>query len=181
MRTVSAVVRVAILLLTALLVRAHASPPPMDVGPSNFDTLPYTFVFTSAERDGLIQLGVTVSPKKGSLSPGLLARVHLIKETTEVATIPLEETREGSKVTYWFRIAPAFVAKSRFDFHILSGKEERMPNGATRFIAIPGTLQYQFYIRDYVPSKTVAKRIGASVEHRGGKTDVPAGKSAAGT
>ena len=97
---------------------------------------------------------MTVTPKKDTLSPGLLARLHLRNAKTNLATIPLEETREAGKVTYWFRIAPAFLANSRFGFAILSGKEETLSNGKTRFIAVPGTIEYQFNIRDYVAKKT---------------------------
>jgi hypothetical protein len=150
MRLMSTTVVLTTLLLTLPLLKVCASPPPIEVGPTNINTLPYSFAFTSQDRDGLVQFGVTVTPKKDRLSPGLLARLHLMDAKTKVATIPLEETREGSKVTYWFQIAPAFLAKSRFEFDILSGKEETLPNGTTRFIAEPGTLEYDFNIRDYV-------------------------------
>ncbi len=165
MRLISAVLGLAAVLLTAPLMKASASPPPIMVPPDWIKNLPYTFVFTNEDRDGLIAVGVTVTPKKGSLSPGLLARLHLI-ETTKLATIPLEETREEGKVTYWFQIAPAFVAKSRFEFDILSGKEERLPNGKTRFVAEPGTLEYQFNIRDYIATKTAAKPANAGAGHK---------------
>ena len=166
MQSISVIAGLAILLLTAPLIKASASPPPIDVTPDSIKTLPYTFVFTSKDRDGKQQVGVTVTPKKGSLSPGLLARLHLFDDKTEIATVPLEETREGDKVTYWFQVAPSLLGKSRFEFDILSGKEETLPNGKTRFIAVPGTLEYDFNIRDYVATKTATKSNAAGGGHK---------------
>ncbi len=166
MQRISVLAGLTALLLTAPLIKASASPPPIEVTPEYVKTLPYTFVFTNEDRNGLIAVGVTVTPRKGRLSPGLLARLHLIEEKAELAAIPLEETREEGKVTYWFHISPALIAQSRFDFYILSGKEEHLPNGQTRFIAIPGTLEYQFPIRDYVAIKKAAKPAKAGAGHK---------------
>jgi hypothetical protein len=163
MRLISAVMGLSTLLLIAPLMNASASPPPRWVSPDSVKNLPYTFVFTNEDRDGLIQVGVTVTPKTGSLSPGLPARLHLIKGKTELATIPLEETRENGKVTYWFRITPAFVAESRFDFNIQSGNEETLPNGKTRFVAKPGTLEYWFNLHDFVAVKAAKSASVAAV------------------
>lgn len=166
MRSISVIAGLATLLLTAPLIKASPSPPPINVTPDSIKALPYAFVFTCKDRDGKQQVGITVTPKKGNLSPGLLARLHLFDDKTEIAIVPLEETREGNKVTYWFQVAPSLLAKSRFEFDILSGKEETLPNGKTRFIAIPGTLTYYFNIHDYVATKTATKPNAAGGGHR---------------
>ena len=104
--------------------------------------------------------------KKAVFRRGLLARLHLFDDKTEIATVPLEETREGGKVTYWFQFASGLLAKSRFEFDILSGKEEALPNGKTRFIAEPGTLEYDFNLRDFVKVKTAVKPNAAGGGHK---------------
>jgi hypothetical protein len=157
MRNISATLGLTALLLTAPLLKANALTVQIDVGPTNIQTLPYIFAFTNKERDGRRQIGVTITPKKDKLSPGLLARLHLFDAKTEVAVVPLEETREGGAVTYWFQIAPALLAKSRFEFDVLSGVEEKLPDGKTRFVAEPGTLIYYFNLRDYIITKTALK------------------------
>ena len=157
MRNISATLGLTALLLTAPLLKANALTVQIDVGPTNIQTIPYVFAFTSKERAGMKQIGVTVTPKKDKLSPGLLARLHLFNAKTEIAVVPLEETREGGNVTYWFQIAPALLAKSRFEFDVLSGVEEKLPDGKTRFVAEPGTLIYYFNLNDYVITKTAKK------------------------
>lgn len=165
MKPISVITGLAALLLTTPLIKANASPPPMNVTPDYIETLPYTFAFTSQDRDGLKQIGVTIAVKKDSrrLEPQwsrqhrLSARLHLFNDKMEIAAMPLEETEEGGKVTYWFHIAPGLLAKSRFKFDVFSGKEETLPNGKTHFIGIPGTLEYNFNLRDFVALKTAKK------------------------
>ena len=165
MRNISATLGLTALLLTAPLLKANALTVQIDVGPTNIQTLPYTFAFTSEDRDGLKHIGITIALKKDSRRPEtlwarqhrLLARLHLFDDKTEIAVVPLEETREGANVTYWFQIAPALLAKSRFEFDVLSGKEEKLPDGKTRFIGEPGTLIYYFNLTDYITTKTAKK------------------------
>ncbi len=165
MKSISVIVGLATLLLTATLIKANASPPPMDVTPDTIEALPYTFAFTSEDRDGLKHIGVTIALKKDSRRPEpawaryhrLSARLHLFDDKMEIAAVPLEEAEEGGKVTYWFHIAPGLLAKSRFEFDVFSGKEERLPNGKTRFIGEPGTLEYDFNLRDFIALKTAIK------------------------
>ena len=165
MKPIAVLAGLTTLLLTAPLIKASASPPPMDVTPEYSKTLPYTFAFTSVDRDGLKHIGVTIALKKDSRRPEplwsryhrLSALLHLFDDKMELAALPLEETEEGGKVTYWFHIAPGLLAKSRFEFAIHSGNEETLPNGKTRFIGKPGTLEYHFNLRDFVALKTAKK------------------------
>ena len=165
MRNISATFGLTALLLTAPLLKASALTVQMEVGPANIQTLPYTFEFTSEDRDGLKRVGVTIALKKDSrrLAPlwsrqhRLSARLHLLDDKMEIAVMPLEETEESGKVTCWFHIAPGLLAKSRFEFDVFSGKEEILPNGKTRFIGEPGTLEYWFNLRDFVTVKTAKK------------------------
>ena len=179
MRKIPPVFGLTALLLTAPLLRADALTVQLDVGPASIQTLPYTFEFTSEDRDGLKQVGVTIALKKDSRRPEpqwshqhrLSARLHLLDDKMEIAAMPLEEAEEGGKVTYWFHIAPGLLAKSRFEFDVFSGKEEKLPDGKTRFIGEPGTLQYWFNLRDFITLETANK----SNSKTGGRTYITIG------
>ena len=174
MKPISVIAGLATLLLTASLIKANASPPPMDVTPDYIETLPYKFAFTSEDRDGLKHIGVTIALKKDSRRPEPLWKryhrlsllLHLFDDKMEIAAMPLEETEEGGKVMYWFHIAPSLLAKSRLEFDVHSGKEETLPNGKTRFIGEPGTLEYNFNLRDFVALKTAKKPHAANGGHK---------------
>jgi len=140
------------------LLNASALTVQIQLTPGNRTEQKYAFQVTNEDRDGMKQFGVTVTAKKEKLSPGLLARLHLSDGKTDIAMVPVEETREGDKVTYWFRVAPNLMAKSRFEFDVLSGKETKDADGKTRFIAIPGTIEYWFYVGDFATQKGVALR-----------------------
>ena len=146
----------ALMVLTVL--KAYALTVQIQLTPANTAMQKYAFQVTNEEREGMKQFGVTVTAKKEKLSPGLLARLHLSDGQTEIAMVPVEETREGDKVTYWFRVTPSLLAKSKFEFDVLSGKEEKDANGKTRVIAVPGTIEYWFYVGDFVAAKGVAAR-----------------------
>ena len=157
MRLFPAILGLTALLFTAPTLTANALTVPFEITPGNIKTQQYQFDITSKDRDGLKQIGFTIAPKKGELSPGLSARLHLSDGKTELGVVPVEETRAGGKVTYWFQIAPNLLAKSRFEFDVFSGKVEKLPDGKTRFLAEPGTLEYWFRLRDFVPLKTAKK------------------------
>ena len=174
MRNTSATLGLTALLLTAPLLRTNALTVQIEVGPTNIKAQPYQFDITSKDRDGMKQFGVTITPKQGKLSPGLLARLRLFDgenaalatvPLAALATVPLEETRDGGKVTYWFQVAPRLLAKSRFEFAVLSGVQEKLPDGKTRFVAEPGTLEYYFNLRDFIAAK--AARTPVSKGKRG--------------
>ena len=77
MKPIAVLAGLTTLLLTAPLIKASASPPPMDVTPEYSKTLPYTFAFTSVDRDGLKHIGVTIALKKDSRRPEpLWSRYH---------------------------------------------------------------------------------------------------------
>lgn len=145
-------------LMVLPLSKAAALTVQIQLVPANVTMQKFAFQVTTEERDGMKQFAVSVTAKKEKLSPGLLARLHLSDGKTDFALVPVEETREGDKVTYWFHVAPNLVGKTRFEFDVLSGKEEKEPNGKTRFIAIPGTLEYWFYLGDFNKTKGVAMR-----------------------
>ena len=170
MRKISTTFGLTGLLMTGLLT-ANALTVQFEVGPGNIKTQPYNFDIASRDRDGIQQFNITITQKKGELSPGLSARLHLSDGKTEIAAVPLEETREGGKVTYWFQVAPGLLAKSRFEFDVFSGIVEKLPNGKTRFIAEPGTLEYWFNLRDFPATKTAQKPLPET----GGRTCILVG------
>jgi hypothetical protein len=160
MKPISVLAGLTALLLTAPLMRANALTIAYDVAANGgLKALPYKFVFTSNNSGGLIRAGITVAPGEKSLPPYFGASLHLMDDKTELATIALAETREDGTMTYGFKIAPALLAKSRFELDIYSFKEEKLPNGKTRFIPIPGTVEYRFNLRDYIAIKKAAKPI----------------------
>ena len=172
MQKISVLAGLTALLLTASLLRANALTVQFEVTPDNIRDQPYTFAFKSKDRDGLKKIGLTVTPKKGELSPGLSARLHLMDGSEALATLPLEATRDGNIVTYWFQMAPNLLAKSRFEFDVFSGVMEKLPDGKTRFVAEPGTLEYWFSLRDFIATKAALKP-----SRENGRTKFGIGKS----
>jgi hypothetical protein len=132
------------------LLRASALTVEIQLNPANSKQQKFAFQITSADRDGMQQFGVTVTAKTEKLSPGLLARLHLSDGKSDFAMVPVEETREGAKVTYWFRVAPNLVAKTRFEFDVLNGAMVKDGSGKMRFVALPGSLDYWFYLGDFM-------------------------------
>jgi hypothetical protein len=121
----------------------------------------YSFQVTSVDRANVMEFAVTVTPKKEKLSAGLLARLYLSDGKTDLATVPVEEKRDGDKVAYWFRVAPDLLSKTRFEFSVLSGNEEKDANWKTRFVAKPGTLEYWFYVGDFLAPKITGAPVAA--------------------
>ncbi len=152
-------------MLVLPLLQASALTVQIQLTPGNTAMQKYAFQVTNEEHEGMKQFGVTVTAKKEKLSPGLLARLNLSDGQTNIAIVPVEETREGDKVTYWFRIAPNLLAKSRFEFDVLSGNEVKGSDGKTRFVAEPGTIEYWFYVGDFGPAKGVATREKVGLSH----------------
>jgi hypothetical protein len=157
MRQMTARCGFAIALMVLPLLKASALTVQIQLDPANITLQKFAFQVTNEDRDGMKQFGVTVTAKKEKLSPGLLARLHLSDGKTDFAMVPVEETREGDKVTYWFRVAPNLMSKTRFEFDVLNGKEDKDANGKPRFIAIPGTIEYWFYVGDFVPQRGIAE------------------------
>ena len=159
MRQISARLGFAIAVFVMSLQPASALTVQIQLVLDNVKFQNYAFQITSEDRDHMKQFGVTITPKKGKLSPGLLARLHLSDGKTDYALVPVEETREGDKVTYWFRIAPNLIARTRFEFDVLNGTEVKDQNGKMRFIAVPGTLEYWFYAGDFASAKGSVQRL----------------------
>ncbi|MCW3055822.1 MAG: hypothetical protein JWN14_4992 [Chthonomonadales bacterium] len=145
-------------MLVLPLLKASALTVQIQLTPSNKTEQKFAFQVTNEDRDGMKQFGVTVTAKKEKLSPGLLARLHLSDGKTDIAMVPVEETREGDKVTYWFRVAPNLMSKTRFEFDLLNGKETKEADGKKHFIAFPGTIEYWFYVGDFATQKEFALR-----------------------
>lgn len=145
-------------LMVLPVLKTSALTVQIQLTPSNRTEQKFAFQVTNEDRDSMKQFGVTVTAKKEKLSPGLLGRLHLSDGKTDIAMVPVQETREGDKVTYWFRVAPNLMSKSRFEFDVLSGKETKDADGKTRFIAIPGTIEYWFYVGDFATQKEFALR-----------------------
>lgn len=145
-------------LMVLPLLKASALTVEIQLVPANIAQQKFAFQVTNEDRDGMKQFGVTVTARKEKLSPGLLARLHVTDGKTDFAMVPVEETREGDKVTCWFRVAPNLMRKSRFEFDVLNGADVKDSNGKTRFIALPGTIEYWFYVGDFVTPKGIAAR-----------------------
>ncbi|MCW3098988.1 MAG: hypothetical protein JWL77_4606 [Chthonomonadaceae bacterium] len=156
MRQTTARCGFAIALMVLPLLKATALTVAIQLVPANITMQKFAFQVTNEDRDGMKQFGVTVTAKKEKLSPGLLARLHLSDGKTDFAMVPVEETREGDKVTYWFRVAPNLMGKTRFEFDVLNGADVKDSNGKTRFVALPGTIEYWFYVGDFVPQRGIA-------------------------
>lgn len=146
-------------LLALSLVDGSALTVEIQLAPANTGSQKFAFQILCTDRDGMKEFKVTARGKKELLSPGLLARLYLSDGKTDYATVPVEETRDGDRVTYWFRVAPELLAKTRFEFSVLSGKEEKLPNGRTHFIAVPGTISYWFYVGDFAGGRAAVKPV----------------------
>lgn len=145
----------ALALLVLPMVKASAVMVEIQLNPGNIKQQKVAFQITGEERDSMAQVGVTVTSKTEKLSPGLFARLRLSDGKTEFAMVPLEEKREGDKVTYWFHVAPNLLAKSRFEFELLNSVKVK-ESGKTRTVVMPGGINYWFYVGDFVTPKHVA-------------------------
>lgn len=116
-----------------------------------------SFTVETKNVKGLKQFEVAVEAKKRNISPVLTARLHLVDDETQIAYVPVEEIHKDGKVTYWFRIAPKFIANSKFEFgeHGHARCEDKQGNlitdewGRPKYIGIPGGSGYWFYLRDF--------------------------------
>src|SRR5579859_970645 len=90
----------ALMVLSAL--KAFALTVQIQLSPDNLKFQTVAFQITSEDRDNMKRFNVTVTAKKDHLSPGLLARLKISDGKTDYALVPVEETRDGDKVTYWF-------------------------------------------------------------------------------
>ena len=69
------------------------------------------------DANALKDFEFTVEPKENfKLSPVSLARLTIIDGETNIAVVPVKANQEGRKVTYWFRVAPKFIANSKFSW-----------------------------------------------------------------
>jgi hypothetical protein len=152
-------------LMALPLLKASALTVQIQLTADNIKQQKVAFQITNQYREGLRQVIVTVSPKAEALSPGLLARLTVSDGTTTYAMVPVEEKREGANVTYWFRVAPNLLGKSKFEFDVLSGKEEKDADGKTHFVAIPGTIEYWFYVGEFVTPKGLARSEKTTPSH----------------
>ena len=154
-------VAVALFALPLLLTSMHrgdALTVETQLTPENRKDQPVSFQVETKDAGAFRQVEVTVAMKEGKLSPILTARLHLREGETEVATVPVEEKWSGTKVTYWFRIASKWLPDSKFEWNEHFGTAETDAKGKRildeygrpRFIAVPGTRGYWFYLKDFV-------------------------------
>jgi hypothetical protein len=116
-----------------------------------------SFTVKTKDVEDLKQFEIAVEAKKRKISPVLTARLHLVDGQTQIASVPVEETRANGKVTYWFRIAPRLLAHSRFEFgeHGYGRYEDEQGNSITdewgrpKYIGVPGGSGYWFYLHDF--------------------------------
>lgn len=158
MRQIATISGLTAVLILLPLLKASALTVETQLNRANINLQKFAFQITSEERDGMQHVGVTVTAKKEKLSPGLLARLHLSDGKSDIAMVPVEETRAGDKVTYWFRVAPSLVAKTRFEFDVLNGAMVKEESGKTHFVALPGSLDYWFYVGDFITPRGIAAR-----------------------
>ena len=110
---------VAPLILTGFLLLlgargAHAVWSETQITPKSLEHISRTFELKSGDREGLRQIEITVGAKTGQLSPFTRA-VLSIPTDDGYAYVPVEETRRGAKVSYWFRLSPSLVPKAKFE------------------------------------------------------------------
>jgi hypothetical protein len=132
------------------------------------------FHVTVKDVDGSKQVAVTVEPRDGKMmSPFLAARLSIANAQTTVATVPVEERRDGGKVTYWFRLAPAFVSHTRFELDESAFAEVEVPAdgkraaplspwpskevegsaGKRRYQQWMGGTKFWFWVRDFASAR----------------------------
>ncbi len=137
-------------LLTMTVRQAHAVWVETQLTPQSTTTQHLSFSIKTKDADALKQFEVTVKPKADwKLSPVLTARLHIVDGETNIAVVPVEEKREGGKMTYWFRIAPKFLANSKFQFGEHGYGEVKDAQGNTQYVGLPGGTGYWFYLRDF--------------------------------
>ena len=136
----------------------HALTVVTRVTPESLKDLQVSITVTTRGEGASKQFGVAVSGKATRLSPILTARLHLMQGETELAVVPVEERWAGTKVTYWFPVAPSLLADSKFEWNEhfgradtdVAGKPVLDPYGRPTYTPFPGTRGYWFYLRDFV-------------------------------
>ena len=117
-----------------------------------------TFEVKTKEVGNLRQVEVTFAPRSGKLPPFTRGQLALIVADTYVGDVPLEETRASGTVTYWFRLSPASLAQTKFEFseqNFVDSSEVKssgkpQPRAKPMEEQIMGGSTYWFYLRDFV-------------------------------
>lgn len=114
-------------------------------------------------EDGLQQFEVVVAPTVGArrprISPFTTGYLTLSSEAGRIAQVPIEGKVEGTKVRYWFRVAPASVPYSHFEIHE-SNYITRMAKGKTHEEIMMGGILYAMPLKEF-PSGTFGSRPGS--------------------
>jgi len=159
MRTVMTLGLIAGLALAAS--RAHAVWLEVQLTPRNTDQWNQSFAVSARDIEGMIELRVTVEPKQGKeISPFTSGQLMVIEDNRHVASVPVAVSRDGKKVTFRFRLAPAAAARSRFDIHEQGWEPARNPDGTPQRDehGVPmmemtlGGQAYWFWVRDFAGS-----------------------------
>jgi hypothetical protein len=136
-----------------------------DLSPKTLTFNGRTFFIESKTRseDGLQQFEVVITPTAGAqrprISPFTTGYLTLSGEAGRVAHVPIEGKSEGSKVRYWFRVAPASVPYSRFEIHESNYITTRMVKGEAREEIMLGGILYTMSLKEF-PTGTFGSKPG---------------------
>ena len=139
--------------------------------PKNLDFHRRQFVIKTKDvKNGLKEFEVTVIAKERDFSPFADAQLTLIDDVDYVAILPVGSKRRGDKMTFWFRVAPKSLARSRFEYSESNYVPLRKPNGEPLRNAqgnqeneqLMGGEMYSFLLHEFVNVEKKDKTIGAA-------------------
>jgi len=152
------------LLLGGRAKHAYAIWTQQQITPKSLDYLERSWTFKAKAVEGLKQVEITVAPKAGkkALSPFTSGHLSILDGDRYVGEIPVEVRRESGRVSFWFRLSPEALAKSKFEvreqaygvYSDAQGNPVKDTDGKPKVEQMLGGQAYWLYLRDFVETPT---------------------------
>jgi hypothetical protein len=160
MRKTTTLLTLAAALLGAAAQHAYAVWTEQQITPNSLADLERSWTFKTRDVESFKQVEITVEPKAGkkSLSPFTSGHLSILEGNRYVGEVPVEVRRENGRATFWFRLSPDALAKSKFEareqaygvYRDAQGNPVKDAEGKPKVEQMLGGQAYWFYLRDFV-------------------------------